>query len=251
MLRAARENTLPFRSHRLQEKTQTKIPPISCAGWARSPAVWLQGAPHDALGESVHPAPLAVPRGRLEGLVALRGSDGRGEGLAERRLLLLAGGERGAALRLLCVAAEAVPRHLEHQDAAVALGELAALEKVHRAEAGVAHQRVRADLLLEPPAEVDRRLDCLDLGRRDAVGEVVRGDAAIAEQRRQLLLARRHVLLQRAGRRLRFLKERGELGDRGERERRACTIPPEPRTQCGFGPVAVGETVMAVLTGGW
>merc|ERR550514_552496 len=165
MLRAARENTLPFRSHRLQEKTQTKIPPISCAGWARSPAVWLQGAPHDALGESVHPAPLAVPRGRLEGLVALRGSDGRGEGLAERRLLLLAGGERGAALRLLCVAAEAVPRHLEHQDAAVALGELAALEKVHRAEAGVAHQRVRADLLLEPPAEVDRRLDCLDLCR--------------------------------------------------------------------------------------
>ena len=97
-----------------------------------------------------------------------------------------------------------------------------------------------------PPSTIppEARIQC-------GFAPVAVGDAAIAEQRRQLLLARRHVLLQRAGRRLRFLKERGELGDRGERERRACTIPPESRTQCGFGPVAVGESAMAVLTGGW
>mmetsp|Transcript_34667 Transcript_34667/g.103278 ORF Transcript_34667/g.103278 Transcript_34667/m.103278 type:complete len:397 (+) Transcript_34667:590-1780(+) len=67
-----------------------------------------------------------------------------------------------------------------------------------------------------PPSTIppEARIQC-------GFAPVAVGDAAIAEQRRQLLLARRHVLLQRAGRRLRLLKERGELGDRGERERRA------------------------------
>ena len=63
---------------------------------------------------------------------------------------------------------------------------LAAVEKVEVDEARVAHQRVRADLLLEAAAEVDRRLDRLDLQRERGVVwcGVSRQDRAASPRRR-------------------------------------------------------------------
>ena len=64
---------------------------------------------------------------------------------------------------------EAVAGHLLHEDARIALGELAALKKVHVLEPGVVHQREASNLLLQPEAKIDRRLHGANLYKSEAV----------------------------------------------------------------------------------
>ena len=112
-------------------------------------------------------------------------------------------------------------------------------------ESGGRHERVGADFLLEAPAEVDGGFDGSDLGDGDGVRERRAGRRALAQERRESLLAAVDEPLER--RRLSFSlrEERPELRDRAERG--LCARPREVRQRLG---VAVrlchGEELRAV-----
>jgi hypothetical protein len=164
-------------------------------------------------------AGVAVPERGLLRLVAPGRREGRRELAGEPRLLGAV--VRGARLEVRRELPEAVARHLLHEDARVALGELAAVEEVEVLEARRAHERVGADLLLEAPGQVDGVLDGLDLGRRDGVRQLLVGHGARAQQGREPVLALVHEVLEERRGLVGLGEERLELGDARELGRRA------------------------------
>mmetsp|Transcript_26905 Transcript_26905/g.85269 ORF Transcript_26905/g.85269 Transcript_26905/m.85269 type:complete len:204 (-) Transcript_26905:735-1346(-) len=83
-------------------------------------------------------------------------------------------------------------------------------------EARVGHERVRAHLLLEPPAQVDGLFDSLHLGGGDGVRERRVGHLALLEQRGEPRLAGSDETVQACQRLFRLVIQAPELWDGGE-----------------------------------
>mmetsp|Transcript_15747 Transcript_15747/g.31471 ORF Transcript_15747/g.31471 Transcript_15747/m.31471 type:complete len:264 (+) Transcript_15747:365-1156(+) len=119
-------------------------------------------------------------------------------------------GVRGASRRLLLEHSEAVPDHLLHEDATVALRELAACQEVLLLEPCPRHQRVAPHLVLKAVGDFDRLLHSLHLGDGDGLNELKR---------------RQPVLLEGGG-------ELGlTLGDEGVEERELAVVLCEDRLE--------------------
>mmetsp|Transcript_35475 Transcript_35475/g.68254 ORF Transcript_35475/g.68254 Transcript_35475/m.68254 type:complete len:249 (-) Transcript_35475:1136-1882(-) len=174
----------------------------------------VDGALHHRLCQRVDRAPVGVPQPRLHGLVAFGRRERLAKGAAELKLALLSRHGFLTRFRLRRVTSHPVARHLEHEHARVALGELAAVEKVEVREAGRAHQRVRANFLLQAPAQVDARLHRLDLGGGDCVCELLVRHGSRSEQRGQTALADADETLEVGGGVVSLGKERAQLRDR-------------------------------------